>query len=191
MLSFTKSQYPFFQTKTKVFCLFIYLLFVFVVIKNNAIGVKIGENSGCRLGSSETIWWAAHKTNEANSNFFPASLNHYTPAEDHQTKLERLTGGAITATTEDSKSNGDKTEIASKLQAPSSHLHDALVKEEDDNSSDNVEKPPKRRKIKREIIRPDPKYKGKSIKFRTYLVFSSIVRLYVGKLEKNSKKTEN
>merc|ERR1712051_628263 len=43
-----------------------------------------------------------------------ASLNHYTPAEDHQTKLERLTGGAITSVA-DSKSNGDKTEIASKL----------------------------------------------------------------------------
>ena len=101
--------------------------------------------------------------------FFPASLNHYTPAEDHQTKLERLTGGAITtAAAADSKSNGDKTEIASKLP-PSSHLHDALVKEEDENSSDNVEKPPKRRKIKREIIRPDPKYKGKSIKLRTSL----------------------
>lgn len=45
---------------------------------------------------------------------------------------------------------------------PPSHLRDALVKEEEENSADNVEKPPKRRKTsnKREIIRPDPKYKG-------------------------------
>ena len=115
---------------------------------------------------------ALHRTQQLIPIFFPASLNHYTPAEDHQTKLERLTGGAITAAAADSKSNGDKTEIASKLP-PSSHLHDALVKEEDENSSDNVEKPPKRRKIKREIIRPDPKYKGKSIKLRTSLSIKS------------------
>ena len=43
---------------------------------------------------------------------------------------------------------------------PPSHLRDALVKEEDQNSIDNVEKAPKRKKNKREIIRPDPKYKG-------------------------------
>ena len=43
-----------------------------------------------------------------------------------------------------------------------SHLRDALlVKEEDENSNDNVEKAPKRRKtVKREVIKPDPKYKG-------------------------------
>lgn len=48
-------------------------------------------------------------------------------------------------------------------QPPPSHLRDALVKEEDENSSDNVEKPPKRRKAKRDIIRPDPKYRGEKI----------------------------
>ena len=50
---------------------------------------------------------------------------------------------------------------SSSSKLPPSHLRDALVKEEDENSSDNVEKAPKRKKIKgRDIIKPDPKYKG-------------------------------
>ena len=46
---------------------------------------------------------------------------------------------------------------------PPSHLRDALVKEDEENLDDNVEKPPKRKKGSkpREIIKPDPKYKGK------------------------------
>ena len=51
-----------------------------------------------------------------------------------------------------------ENETASKL--PPSHLRDALVKEEEENSNDNVEKAPKRKKKTREIIKPDPKYKG-------------------------------
>ena len=43
---------------------------------------------------------------------------------------------------------------------PPSHLRDALVKEEVQTGTDNVEKTPKRKKNKREIIKPDPKYKG-------------------------------
>ena len=53
----------------------------------------------------------------------------------------------------------------SQLEPPPSHLRDALIKEEDENSNDNLEKPPKRRKIKHEIIKPDPKYKGKKTVF--------------------------
>ena len=53
---------------------------------------------------------------------------------------------------------------------PPSYLRDALVKEEDENSSDNVEKAPKRRKTKREIIKPDPKYKGKNFSLKFFRV---------------------
>ena len=62
-----------------------------------------------------------------------------------------------------SKSETKNPQAQAHLAAPPpSHLRDALVKEEEENSADNVEKPPKRRKTsnKREIIRPDPKYKG-------------------------------
>ena len=60
---------------------------------------------------------------------------------------------------EDLKESKNDTKLP-PLAPPPSHLRDALVKEEEENSVDNVEKTPKRRKNKREIIRPDPKYKG-------------------------------
>ena len=60
------------------------------------------------------------------------------------------------------KDKATEVEI-SKRPPPPSHLRDALVKEDEENLDDNVEKPPKRKKGSkpREIIKPDPKYKGK------------------------------
>ena len=54
-------------------------------------------------------------------------------------------------------------EVEISKRPPPSHLRDALVKEDDENLDDNVEKPPKRKKGSkpREIIKPDPKYKGR------------------------------
>ena len=79
---------------------------------------------------------------------------------------------------EDLKEGKNDTKLP-PLAPPPSHLRDALVKEEEENSVDNVEKTPKRRKNKREIIRPDPKYKGwfRSLlqileKYRIYIFFS-------------------
>ena len=79
---------------------------------------------------------------------------------------------------EDLKESKNDTKLP-PLAPPPSHLRDALVKEEEENSVDNVEKTPKRRKNKREIIRPDPKYKGwffcfkflKSIEFVFFFFF--------------------
>ena len=60
------------------------------------------------------------------------------------------------------KDKAPEVEI-SKRPPPPSHLRDALVKEDEENLDDNVEKPPKRKKGSkpREIIKPDPKYKGR------------------------------
>ena len=83
--------------------------------------------------------------------------HYYYPFNDSPNHA--VTVGVGTKETKENSLSSVSPSSSSKL--PPSHLRDALVKEEDENSSDNVEKAPKRKKNKgRDIIKPDPKYKG-------------------------------